>query len=124
MENLLLGVKRNPNKDKIIQACELSKLSEDLNSLPMGLNTLVSDDGGLSGGHKQRLAIARAILTERLIIIFDESTSGLDEETEQQVIENLLKLPTTMIFITHSEQILNKIPLKYKLINCQLVRLD
>ena len=83
----------------------------------MGLNTLVSDDGGLSDGQKQRLAIARAILTERPIIIFDESTSGLDEETEQQVIENLLKLPTTMIFITHSEQILNKIPLKYKLIS-------
>lgn len=56
----------------------------------------------LSGGQKQRLTIARAILSPASVLIFDESTSGLDTITEKKVIDNLMKLQDkTIIFIAH-----------------------
>lgn len=71
--------------------------------LPDGLDTLCSEDGGgLSEGQAQRIAIARALLREGDIMIFDEATSSLDPETERRLLGNLLdKERKTIIFITH-----------------------
>lgn len=55
----------------------------------------------MSGGQKQRIAIARALLTRSPILILDESTSNLDVLTEKQVIDNLMKLDKTIIFVAH-----------------------
>lgn len=71
--------------------------------LPEGLDTVCSEDGGgLSEGQAQRIAIARALLREGDIMIFDEATSSLDPDTERRLLENMLKNESkTIIFITH-----------------------
>ncbi|HFR3971987.1 TPA: ATP-binding cassette domain-containing protein, partial [Streptococcus suis] len=55
----------------------------------------------LSGGQLQRVAIARALLTNPSVLILDESTSNLDNLTERKIIDNLMSLDTTVIFIAH-----------------------
>jgi ABC-type bacteriocin/lantibiotic exporter with double-glycine peptidase domain len=71
--------------------------------LPDALNTVCSEaGGGLSEGQAQRIAIARALLRNRSIMVFDEATSALDPDTERQLLHNLLaKHDKTVIFITH-----------------------
>ena len=76
----------------------------------MGLDTVLSEDGGgISQGQAQRLAIARAILSGKKILLMDEATSSLDAQTERQFIENLKKIDgITVLFITHREEVLSK----------------
>lgn len=84
-ENLLLG-NRQATNEQIINACERAGIIEYINSLPEGIDTIIGKDGiGLSGGQKQRLAIARIYLKNPKIIIFDEATSSLDSETEENI---------------------------------------
>jgi ABC-type bacteriocin/lantibiotic exporter with double-glycine peptidase domain len=72
--------------------------------MPKGINTLIGERGiRLSGGQKQRLAIARAFYFNKSILILDESTSALDNETEKLIVEEIkrLKGSVTMIVIAH-----------------------
>lgn len=104
-DNLLLG---NPkaNKNEIINACVKSGIMDFIQSLPDGLNTIIGSKGiSLSGGQKQRIAIARIYLKNPSILIFDEATSSLDFETEEQIHEawrQVLKGRTSII-IAHRQ---------------------
>lgn len=104
-ENLLLG---NPKAtDYELQvACKCSGMDNFCKSLPNGINTVIGSNGvALSGGEKQRIAIARIYLKNPKIIIFDEATSALDSETEIQIHqswENILK-GRTVIVIAHRQ---------------------
>ena len=70
--------------------------------MPLGLDTIVGEGGqNISGGQKQRLAIARAMINEKEVIIFDEATSNLDQITEKKIYENLKATNKTQIIITH-----------------------
>ena len=70
--------------------------------MPMGMFTLISEgQGGISGGQKQRLLIARAIAPKPKILLFDEATSALDNITQKIVSESLGKLKCTRIVIAH-----------------------
>ena len=72
-------------------------------TLPQGLDTICTEaGGGLSEGQAQRIAIARALLRDRSIMLFDEATSALDPDTERQLLENILSdHQKTIVFITH-----------------------
>jgi ABC-type multidrug transport system fused ATPase/permease subunit len=86
------------------RAIKLSKLSEFINNLPDGIDTNLGDKGvRLSGGQKQRVAIARAIYHQRDLLLLDESTSALDANTEQEVMDELIGLRNekTIIAIAH-----------------------
>lgn len=84
-ENLLFGSK-NASEDEIKNACKRAGIWEYIEGLPNGLDTVVGKTGiGLSGGQKQRIAISRVYLKNPKIIIFDEATSSLDSETEEQI---------------------------------------
>jgi ABC-type bacteriocin/lantibiotic exporter with double-glycine peptidase domain len=64
--------------------------------------------GGLSEGQAQRIAIARALLRDRAVMLFDEATSALDPETERQLLQNILaKHNRTVIFITHRPAVID-----------------
>ena len=74
-----------------------------VDTLPQGLDTILSEvGGGLSEGQAQRIAIARALLRDRPVMIFDEATSALDGDTERQLLQNILAdHRKTVLFITH-----------------------
>ncbi len=101
LENLLFS-KEEANDDKIKEALRISGCYEFINQLPDGINTKIGEGGfGLSEGQQQRIAIARALLSDAEILLLDEATSALDEKTEKEVIENLREINKTCILITH-----------------------
>lgn len=110
LDNLKLGNRPNISMEDIYKACELAMIKDDIEKMPLQYNSLIDEDGStLSGGQKQRLTIARALLSTAQVIIFDESTSGLDTLTEKNLIDNLLKLSDkTIIFIAHRLSIAQK----------------
>lgn len=83
-------------------AAEEVGLAEDIRRMPMGMDTYISEDGSnISGGQKQRILIARAIVNHARIIVFDEATSSLDNETQREVSETLERLRATRIVVAH-----------------------
>ncbi len=88
--------------DEAWEAAEIAGIADDIREMPMGMNTVISEgQGGISGGQKQRLMIARAIAPKPKILIFDEATSALDNKTQKQVSDALDKLNCTRIIIAH-----------------------
>ena len=83
-------------------AAEMSGIADDIRRMPMGMHTIISEgSGGISGGQRQRLMIARAIAPKPRILMFDEATSALDNITQRIVSESLEKLKCTRIVIAH-----------------------
>lgn len=100
-ENITLA---NPNAtlEEAWEAAEIAGIADDIRAMPMGMSTLVSEGGGgVSGGQRQRLIIARAVCSGRKIMILDEATSALDNITQQAVANSLDKLNCTRIAIAH-----------------------
>ncbi len=88
--------------DEAWEAADIAGIGDDIRRMPMGMNTLISEgSGGISGGQRQRLMIARAIAPKPRILIFDEATSALDNVTQKKVTESLDKLKCTRIVIAH-----------------------
>lgn len=84
------------------EAAEIAGIAEDIRKMPMGMYTMICEgQGGVSGGQKQRLMIARAVAPKPKILILDEATSALDNKTQKQVSEALDKMNCTRIVIAH-----------------------
>lgn len=84
------------------EAAEKAGIADDIRDMPMGMHTFVSEGGGgISGGQRQRLMIARAIAPKPKLLIFDEATSALDNKTQRQVSEALDAMGCTRIVIAH-----------------------
>jgi ABC-type bacteriocin/lantibiotic exporter with double-glycine peptidase domain len=80
----------------------MAGIAEDIRYMPMQMHTIISEgSGGISGGQRQRLMIARAIAPNPRILMFDEATSALDNITQKIVSESLAKLRCTRIVIAH-----------------------
>lgn len=102
LENLLLGSKEGTTQEDILRAVELAEIREDIERMPLNYQTeLTSDGAGISGGQRQRIALARALLTDAPVLILDEATSSLDILTEKRIVDNLIALDKTLIFIAH-----------------------
>ena len=103
---------------------KLAQLENFINTLPRGTNTKVGERGiKLSGGQKQRIGIARALYKNPDLLIFDEATSSLDENTEKKIIEtiNSFKQKKTMIIISHRIVTLKNCDRTYKIENSKLI---
>ena len=88
--------------DDAWKAAEVADIAEDIRKMPMGMHTIISEGaGGISGGQKQRLMIARAVAPNPKILMFDEATSALDNITQKKVSEALDGLKCTRIVIAH-----------------------
>ncbi|SFB30698.1 ABC transporter ATP-binding protein [Clostridium frigidicarnis] len=107
-----IGLYSNYSKDTIDEALEVSGLKKFIDKLELGIKDSVGENGNkLSGGEKQRIAIARALIKKSSILILDESTSSLDNETSYNIENSILNLDyITAIVVTHKlrEDILRK----------------
>jgi len=103
-ENLVFGLSKNYSDETLYSILEKVALKEFVEKLPLGLEEMIGDRGILiSGGQRQRLNIARAILTNPEILVLDEATSALDVATEQQIVDSLesIRGNRTLIIIAH-----------------------
>ena len=88
--------------DDAWKAAERAGFADDIRDMPMGMQTFIAEGGGgISGGQRQRLMIARAIAGDPRIIMFDEATSALDNVTQRIVSDSLDELKCTRIVIAH-----------------------
>jgi len=103
LENIRYG-RPSATKQEVEQAISMAHLDDFIKELPDGTETIVGERGlKLSGGEKQRVAIARTILKQPPIMVFDEATSSLDSKSEQMILKsiNLLAKQTTSLIIAH-----------------------
>lgn len=104
IRNNLLMVKQDATEEELIQACKDASIWEFISSQPQGLDTTVGESGiKLSGGQKQRLAIARSLLRKTKVILFDESTSSLDNFAQAEIKKSIdaLSKNSTVIIVAH-----------------------
>ena len=92
----------NVTLDEAWNAAQRAGVADDIAAMPMRMHTVISEGGGnFSGGQKQRLTIAKALILKPKILMFDEATSALDNATQKIVSENLDRLEVTRIVIAH-----------------------
>ena len=91
-----------PANSTILEAAELAGIADDIRDMPMGMFTVISEgQGGISGGQRQRLMIARAVAPGPKILILDEATSALDNVTQSKISDALGTLKCTRIVVAH-----------------------
>lgn len=109
-ENIAYG-RRDASFEEVIEAARAAQADDFIRSLPKGYDTVVGERGvGLSGGQRQRIAIARALLCNPSVLILDDSTSSVDQETEyeiQKALENLMRGRTTFIIAQRLSSVRN-----------------
>lgn len=101
LENITLM--EEPEQEQLKEACRISGLEEILSAFPQGFDTKIMDNGaGLSGGQKQKIALARALYHKKPVLILDEGTSAIDKKSAAQMEAELLKTEgLTLLAITH-----------------------
>ena len=111
IKNNIKYANKDASDDEVYTVAKLSFCDEFINNLPNKFDTLIGENGTrLSGGEKQRLSIARAMLKKSSIILLDEATSSLDSETEakiQEALKTLTKNKTTIVIAHRLSTILN-----------------
>ncbi|MDN3293839.1 NHLP bacteriocin export ABC transporter permease/ATPase subunit [Streptomyces ficellus] len=89
------------SQEEVWAAAEMAGLAEDIKRMPMGLHTMIAGGGAVSGGQRQRLMIAQALIRRPRILFLDEATSALDNETQRIVIDSTRRLNATRLVIAH-----------------------
>ena len=117
LENVKYG-NSNITLENIKESVKLLGIEEFIDTLSEGLKTIIGQRGSdLSMGQRQLLSILRALLADTQYLILDEATSGLDEETEEKILNNLINIKPklTIIIITHNKKILKICNKVYKI---------
>lgn len=120
--NIVLGCS-DKNDDEIHAICELCGINEFAQNLPFGLDTVLEENGmNLSSGQRQRIAIARALVRNPEVVIFDEATCNLDKESEEKIKNVILRLENILcLVISHKEDIIKDCDVIYIMENGRIV---
>jgi len=113
------------DEEKVWRALEQAQLADFVRTLPDGLNTIVGDRGvRLSGGQRQRVGIARALYEDPAVLVLDEATSSLDNETEKAVMDAVrgLQGEKTMIIVAHRLSTIEHCDIVYKVENGKVTK--
>ena len=124
LNNVALGVPNNEiNISKVKESIKFANLSKFIEELPEGLITNCGELGDrISGGQKQRLAIARAFYNDAEVLIFDEFTNNLDKENETKIMEDISNLKDkTRIIVSHSSKVLSYCEKKFEIKNKRIL---
>ena len=124
--NIIFGENENFKIQKFKETLKLSNLDKLIDKLPDGVNTVVGEGGvKLSGGQVQRISIARALYNSPEILVFDEPTNSLDEETEKKIISEIFELKgkCTIFLVTHNRQLTTKCDQTYLVEKKTLVKI-
>lgn len=125
-DNLLIAKPEMTNKE-MYDVCKCVGIHDFIMSLPQGYDTIIGEGGNfLSGGQKQKLVIARTLLLNTKIILFDEITSSLDKKSEKVIVEIIKKIGNnhTIIVVTHKLELFKGFDKIYLLNNEKLVGID
>lgn len=124
--NIAFGISDSEiDENKLMKAIEKSQLGDFIKTLPDGVNSHVGERGvRLSGGQRQRIGIARTLYSDPGILVFDEATAALDNETEKAIMESINGLhgEKTIIIIAHRLQTIKDCDLVYRVENGKIVR--
>jgi ABC-type multidrug transport system fused ATPase/permease subunit len=126
MENVAFGIDSDKiDEKKVWRALEQAQLKDFVKSLPEGVNTFIGDRGvRLSGGQRQRVGIARAMYENPSILVLDEATSSLDNETERAVMDAVMGFHgnKTLIIVAHRLSTIEHCDIVYKVENQTVTR--
>lgn len=102
-ENIAFGHEEDASEAQIWEAADLAEIGDYIRTLPLQMSTAISESNscGFSGGQRQRLLLARAILNRPKVLILDEATSALDNLTQARVLENISNMNATVIMVAH-----------------------
>ena len=127
-KNVAFGLDENEiKKDKVLRALNEAGLSGFVKDLENDIESLIGEGGErISGGQKQRIGIARALYFNPEILIFDESTSSLDEKTEKKIINEIFTQNhnKTILFISHNIENLKFCDQIYKIQNQSVTKIE
>lgn len=125
-ENMRLA-KHDATDEEIMEALQLACAWEFVREMPDGIHSYIHERGkGLSEGQAQRISIARGLLRDAPVLLLDEATSALDMDTEQQVLNNIVKAAhnRTCIITTHRPSALSMCDRAYKVVDNGIVQLE
>lgn len=111
--------------ERVIESLKCAHIWEDVKQMPEGINTLIGENGTIiSGGQRQRMALARALYKDFEILIMDEATAALNMEMEKAVIDSIrqVKGNKTLLIVTHHMSLANECDIVYKIENKKFVR--
>jgi ABC-type bacteriocin/lantibiotic exporter with double-glycine peptidase domain len=115
--NITLG-ESDDDQLLIDQVIEQAGLKMFISNLPEGVETVIGESGSrISGGERQRIGIARALFRNPSLLVFDEATNALDQETEDQLLETIFAMrgKVTMIILSHNVKVFDRCDVVYKL---------
>jgi len=126
LKNVAFGIDQALiDESKVWKALEQAQLKEFVESLPKGLNTLIGDRGvRLSGGQRQRIGIARAMYEDPPVLVLDEATSSLDDETEKAVMDAVIGFQgnKTMLIVAHRLSTIEHCDIVYRIDDKKVIR--
>jgi ABC-type multidrug transport system fused ATPase/permease subunit len=119
--NIIFGNLNQFEEKKFLESIKFACLEDFLNNLQEDRDTkIILNSKNISSGQKQRIALARLYYNDKDILIFDEATNALDEETENKILQNIIQLKKkgkTIIIVSHNKSNLLKCDKVYKIDN-------